>query len=67
MPPQCDSYLRLIKESLVAEESYADVDTSIEVIMVNADEDKMYAAMGVAKTIGTVHYFVHLRRRRTED
>ncbi|KAJ7024481.1 armadillo-type protein [Mycena alexandri] len=52
--PTCDSYLRLIKESLVAEESYADVDTSIEVIMVNADEDKTYAAMGVAKTIGTI-------------
>ncbi|KAJ7019445.1 armadillo-type protein [Mycena alexandri] len=50
----CDSYLRLIKESLVAEESYADVDTSIEAIMVNADEDKTYAAMGVAKTIGTI-------------
>ncbi|KAJ7031549.1 armadillo-type protein [Mycena alexandri] len=50
----CDSYLRLIKESLVAEELYADVDTSIEVIMVNADEDKTYAAMGVAKTIGTI-------------
>ncbi|KAJ7704207.1 armadillo-type protein [Mycena metata] len=50
----CDSYLRLIKESLQAEEAYADVDTSIEAIMVNADEDKTYAAMGVAKTIGTI-------------
>ncbi|KAJ7034748.1 armadillo-type protein [Mycena alexandri] len=50
----CNSYLRLIKESLVAEESYADVDTSIEVIMVNADEDKTYAAIGVAKTIGMI-------------
>ncbi|KAJ7490549.1 armadillo-type protein [Mycena latifolia] len=48
----CDSYLRLIKESLVAEETGADGDASLDLLA--ADDDKTYAAMGVAKTIGTI-------------
>ncbi|KAJ6504734.1 armadillo-type protein [Mycena vitilis] len=48
----CDSYLRLIKESLVADETELE-NQSLEAIM-TGDDDKTYAAMGVAKTIGTI-------------
>ncbi|KAJ7105062.1 armadillo-type protein [Mycena crocata] len=49
----CDSYLRLIKESLVSD----DVDiseASYEALLASGDDDKTYAAMGVAKTISTI-------------
>ncbi|KAJ7214009.1 armadillo-type protein [Mycena pura] len=48
----CDSYLRLVKESLSAEEPELG-DASLDAMNVG-DDDKTYAAMGVAKTIGTV-------------
>ncbi|KAJ7696679.1 armadillo-type protein [Mycena rosella] len=49
----CDSYLRLIKESLVAEDT--DVgEASLDAMLAGGDDDKTYAAMGVAKTIGTI-------------
>ncbi|KAF5377980.1 hypothetical protein D9615_006718 [Tricholomella constricta] len=46
----CESYLRLAKESLAQEE--ADVD--LETLVSDVDEDKTFAAMGVAKTISTI-------------
>ncbi|KAJ7740236.1 armadillo-type protein [Mycena maculata] len=48
----CDSYLRLIKESMVSED--ADPDASLDTLLAGGDDDKTYAAMGVAKTIGTI-------------
>ncbi|KAJ7069358.1 armadillo-type protein [Mycena amicta] len=49
----CDSYMRLIKESLATEENAELGDVSFDSLN-NMDDDKTYAAMGVAKTIGTV-------------
>ncbi|KAJ7133547.1 armadillo-type protein [Mycena epipterygia] len=49
----CDSYLRLIKESLVAEDTDL-ADASLDTLLASGDDDKTYAAMGVAKTIGTI-------------
>jgi hypothetical protein len=51
---QCDSYLHLIKESLAAEAT--DPDASLDTLLTTGDDDKTYAAMGVAKTIGTVSH-----------
>ncbi|KAF7314790.1 Importin N-terminal domain-containing protein [Mycena kentingensis (nom. inval.)] len=48
----CDSYMRLIKESIAAEGS-GDSDPTMDSLN-SMDDDKTYAAMGVAKTIGTV-------------
>ncbi|KAG5643336.1 hypothetical protein DXG03_001055 [Asterophora parasitica] len=45
-----ESYLRLAKESLAAEETDVDLDN----IVSDVDEDKTFAAMGVAKTISTI-------------
>ncbi|ETW81490.1 hypothetical protein HETIRDRAFT_125032 [Heterobasidion irregulare TC 32-1] len=50
----CDSYLRLARESLVQDENApkgADLDSLMES---DGDDDKTYAAMGVAKTISTI-------------
>ena len=50
---QCDSYLRLARESLAQDENApkgADLDSLMES---DGDDDKTYAAMGVAKTIST--------------
>ncbi|KAJ7643660.1 armadillo-type protein [Roridomyces roridus] len=49
----CDSYLRLIKESMAADEA-VDPDASLDTMLAAGDDDKTYAAMGVAKTIGTI-------------
>ncbi|KAJ6585487.1 armadillo-type protein [Mycena capillaripes] len=52
----CDSYLRLIKESVVADETElgAGGDSANLETILSGDDDKTYAAMGVAKTIGTI-------------
>jgi hypothetical protein len=47
----CESYLRLAKESMAQDE--VDANADMEAIS-SADDDKTYAAMGVAKTIGTI-------------
>ncbi|KAF7299860.1 Importin N-terminal domain-containing protein [Mycena chlorophos] len=49
----CDSYMRLIKESIASEETAELGDTTFDALSAG-DDDKTYAAMGVAKTIGTV-------------
>lgn len=49
---QCESYMRLARESITQEEQ--DASSDLETLLADADDDKTYAAMGVAKTIGTV-------------
>lgn len=54
---QCESYLRLARESSI-QDSVADSSANdLESVMADADDDKTYAAMGVAKTIYTVRMF----------
>jgi hypothetical protein len=50
---QCESYLRLAKESLAQTEQDIATD-DIDAILQSEDEDKTFVAMGMAKTIGTV-------------
>ncbi|KAI0317626.1 ARM repeat-containing protein [Amylostereum chailletii] len=48
----CNSYIRLARESVVQEERTTDnIDAGIPT---EGEDDKTYAAMGVAKTIGTI-------------
>ncbi|KAF7298645.1 Importin N-terminal domain-containing protein [Mycena indigotica] len=49
----CESYMRLIKESLAAPEQPELGNISFDALN-NMDDDKTYAAMGFAKTISTV-------------
>ncbi|KAF8074028.1 armadillo-type protein [Lyophyllum atratum] len=49
----CESYLRLAKESLSQEETDSQ-NVDLDGLLANVDEDKTFAAMGVAKTIGTI-------------
>lgn len=48
---QCESYMRLAKESMTQEEAANSTDYDV----VDGDDDKTYAAMNIAKTIGTVN------------
>ncbi|TFK52379.1 ARM repeat-containing protein [Heliocybe sulcata] len=48
----CESYMRLVKENIAQEHTTGDDLEGI--IESNGDDDKVFAAMGVAKTIGTV-------------
>ncbi|KAF9257153.1 ARM repeat-containing protein [Marasmius fiardii PR-910] len=52
----CDSYMRLAKESMAQEEAdVANSNGDFEALLgVEGDDDKTYAAMGVAKTIWTI-------------
>lgn len=50
---QCESYLRLAGETLNQEELLND-NIDIEESLTEMDDDKTFAAMGVAKTISTV-------------
>ncbi|KAF9065181.1 armadillo-type protein [Rhodocollybia butyracea] len=49
----CESYLRLARESN-NQDSLDSSSNDLESIMADADDDKTYAAMGVAKTIWTI-------------
>ncbi len=49
---QCETYTRLARESIAADEDGGAVD--MDRIMEGDDSDKVFAAMGVAKTITTV-------------
>ncbi|GLB38717.1 putative ARM repeat-containing protein [Lyophyllum shimeji] len=49
----CESYLRLAKESLAQEETDSQ-NVDLDNLMSSVDEDKTFAAMGVAKTISTI-------------
>ncbi|KAJ8079910.1 Nonsense-mediated mRNA decay protein 5 [Marasmius tenuissimus] len=51
----CDSYMRLAKESIAQEEvEVANSGGDFEALLAEGDDDKTYAAMGVAKTIWTI-------------
>ncbi|THH18363.1 hypothetical protein EW146_g2600 [Bondarzewia mesenterica] len=50
----CDSYLRLARESLAQEENAPKGGDLDSLIQADGDDDKTYAAMGVAKTISTI-------------
>ena len=51
---QCDSFLRLAKESVVHEQ--VEEITDLESLVAEVDDDKCFAAMSIAKTISTVRY-----------
>lgn len=50
----CETYTRLVRESIAAEEAADGKGVDLERIMDETGEDKVFAAMGVAKTITTV-------------
>ncbi|GJE91719.1 ARM repeat-containing protein [Phanerochaete sordida] len=50
----CETYTRLVRESIAAEEAADSKAVDLERIMDETGEDKVFAAMGVAKTITTV-------------
>ncbi|KAA1474736.1 ARM repeat-containing protein [Dentipellis sp. KUC8613] len=50
----CDSYLRLAREALAKEENAPGPDDLAVAMESDDNDDKTYAAMGVAKTIGTI-------------
>ncbi|KAG2092266.1 armadillo-type protein [Suillus cothurnatus] len=50
----CESYLRLAREGLAQQKEVAPDSIDVESLMTDGDDDKVYGAMGVAKTIGTV-------------
>lgn len=50
---KCESYLRLAREGL-AQASETGLDNVDVDTLLDTDEDKVYGAMGVAKTISTV-------------
>lgn len=50
----CDSYMRLVREAIAGEEN-APKGEDLEAFMeADGDDDKTYAAMGVAKTLSTI-------------
>jgi hypothetical protein len=46
--------MRLAKEGLAQQNELVPDNIDVESLMSEADDDKVYGAMGVAKTIGTV-------------
>ncbi|KAG1858851.1 armadillo-type protein [Suillus subluteus] len=50
----CESYLRLAREGLAQQKEAAPDSIDVESLVTDGDDDKVYGAMGVAKTIGTV-------------
>ncbi len=62
---QCETYTRLAKESIALEETDGG-NVDLDRLMENDNgEDKIFAAMGVAKTIGTVGAVVLAMRAET--
>ena len=52
---KCESYLRLAREGL-AQPSETNLDNVDIDTILDTDEDKVYGAMGVVKTISTVSF-----------
>lgn len=51
----CESYMRLAREGLAQQQSEVVPDSiDVDSLLSDAEDDKVYGAMGVAKTIGTV-------------
>jgi hypothetical protein len=57
---QCDTFLRLAKESVVHEQVEEFEITDLEALVAEVDDDKCFAAMSVSKTISTVCCLVFL-------
>lgn len=55
---QCDTFLRLAKESILHEQVEDSID--LESLVAEVDDDKSFAAMSVSKTISTVCCLVFL-------
>jgi hypothetical protein len=53
---QCESYNRLLREAIANEESAPKGDDLEALMDADGEDDKTYAAMGVAKTLSTVGY-----------
>lgn len=53
---QCESYNRLLREAIANEESAPKGDDLEALMDSDGEDDKTYAAMGVAKTLSTVGY-----------
>jgi hypothetical protein len=51
---QCESYLRLTREGLTQQNEAVPDIIDVESLVTDGDDDKVYGAMGVAKTIGAV-------------
>jgi hypothetical protein len=53
---QCESYNRLLREAIASEENAPKGDDLEALMDAEGEDDKTYAAMGVAKTLSTVGY-----------
>jgi importin-7 len=53
---QCESYNRLLREAIASEENAPKGEDLQALIDAEGEDDKTYAAMGVAKTLSTVGY-----------
>lgn len=53
---QCESYNRLLREAIANEENSPTGDDLEALMDADGEDDKTYAAMGVAKTLSTVGY-----------
>ena len=54
---QCESYIRLLREAIASEESAPKGDDLEALMDADGEDDKTYAAMGVAKTLSTVGFW----------
>jgi hypothetical protein len=59
--------MRLVREALANEEGAASRALDVDAIADMEDEDKTYAAMGVAKTISTVRRTTLVAGRRVTE
>ncbi|KAH8989143.1 ARM repeat-containing protein [Lactarius akahatsu] len=50
----CESYMRLVREAIASEENAPKGDDLETFMEAESDDDKTYAAMGVAKTLSTI-------------
>ncbi|KAH7885476.1 armadillo-type protein [Phlebopus sp. FC_14] len=50
----CESYMRLARESLATANEAVPENIDVDSLLSEGDDDKIYGAMGVAKTIGTI-------------
>ncbi|KAF9222983.1 ARM repeat-containing protein [Gyrodon lividus] len=50
----CESYLRLAREGLAQANETVSENVDVDSLLSDGDDDKVYGAMGVAKTIGTI-------------
>ena len=57
---QCESYLRLARDGVAQQTDVVPDNIDVDSLISDGDDDKVYGAMGVAKTIGTVGLFLVL-------